>query len=148
MQRLKFLNTRDRKELFKQLKEQFGAEELDYIFFENSQEKIFILSKDYANANLENINVNNLGMYFARRENDGLRLTIEGAQLINAKKNIIELGKEQIDLWMKGKDIPMEGNLGYVIVKNNKDVFGCGMLKNNILRNMVPKERRLVKITD
>jgi NOL1/NOP2/fmu family ribosome biogenesis protein len=148
MQKLKFLNSREKKELFKQLKEQFDCNELDMIFLENSQSKIFALSKDYAKADLEKVNVNNLGLYFAKKEREGIRLSIEGAQMVNARKNIIELNKEQANLWMKGEDITMEGNSGFVIIKSDNDIFGCGMLRNNILRNMVPKERRLTKISE
>ena len=149
MVQLKALNTREKKEIFQMLEEQFGIKEhVDYIFFENNKEKIFIISSAFAQLNQAQVRINNIGMYFATREKDGLRLSIEGAQLVNAKKNSIELTKEQAHQWMKGEDIPMEGNLGYVIVRYKKDTFGCGSLKNNILRNMVPKERRLHSITE
>lgn len=149
MQKLTFLNTRERKELFKQLEEQFGCtESLDFIFFENSQDKIFLLSKEYAGLDLHGLRVNNLGLYFVKREREGLRPSIEGAQLIHAKKNVLALDKKQAEQWMQGEDIPFEGDAGFVILKKDGDVLGCGMLRNNILRNMVPKERRLQSITE
>lgn len=149
MPQVKFFNTRDRKELFNQLKEQFDFQvELDYLFFEASDDKIFLLSKDFASVDLEGLRVNNKGMYFAKRERDGLRLSIEGSQMIQAKKNLIPLNKAQAETWMKGEDILMDGNVGFVIVQQDKDILGCGSLRNNILRNMVPKERRLHSITD
>ncbi|HIH15001.1 MAG: hypothetical protein QT08_C0003G0008 [archaeon GW2011_AR17] len=148
MQEMRFLNSKERKELFQKLEEQFAAKpEIDCLFFENSQDKVFLLSKDYASFDVQALRVNNRGMYFAKREREGLRLTIEGAQLLKARKNVVLLDKKQAELWMLGEDIPMEGNQGFIILQHGEDILGCGMLKNNILRNMVPKERRLHSIT-
>lgn len=148
MQEMRFLNSKEKKELFQQLEKQFGAQaELDCLYFENSQGKIFLLSKDYASFDPKGLRVNNRGMYFAKREREGLRLTIEGAQLFQAKKNVLDLDAKQAELWMLGEDIPFEGNQGFVLLRCEKDILGCGMLKNNVLRNMVPKERRLHSIT-
>lgn len=149
MYKVNFLNSREKKEIYKQLKEQFGVvEELPFAIFENNQGKLFLLSNKYGDIETKNININNMGLYFAQREREGLRLSLEGTQLIQATKNILELNKEQADLWMKGDDIPFEGHAGFIIVKLNNDILGCGMLKNNAIRNMVPKSRRLNSITE
>ena len=148
MQRVGFYNSKEKKELFHTLKEQFGVtEEPDVLFFENSQDKIFVLSKDFAHINPQGMRINNSGMYFAKKEREGLRLSIEGAQLLDIRKNIIPVNKAQAELWMKGDDIPFEGKSGFVVIQHEKDILGCGMLKNDLLRNMVPKERRLHSIT-
>ena len=87
-------------------------------------------------------------MYFAKKEREGLRLSIEGAQMLDIRKNIIPVNKAQAELWMTGGDIPLSGHSeGFVILQQNKDILGCGMLKNDLIRNMVPKERRLHSIT-
>jgi len=148
MQQVTFYNSKDKKQLFRQLKEQFGVEkELDVLFFENSQDRIFLLSKDFAHINPQGMRINNSGMYFAKKEREGLRLSIEGAQMLDIRKNIIPVNKAQAELWMKGGDIPIIGHEGFVVLQHDKDILGCGMLKNDILRNMVPKERRLHSIT-
>ena len=118
-----------------------------YAFSASYQQKIFLLSKDYSSLDTNGLRINNMGMYFAKKEREGLRLTIEGAQLLHAKKRVISLTKEQAEQWMQGEDIPMEGNQGFVILHAGEDILGCGMLKNNLLRNMTPKERRLRSIT-
>ncbi len=149
MQELHALNAREKKALYKQLEDQFGVtEKLPYLILENTKNKIYLLSTDYAKLDLKGLRVNNMAMYFGKKERDGFRLSIEGAQLVKAKKNVIELTKSQANLWLQGKDIPMEGNKGFVILKFGKDVLGCGALKNDILRNMVPKERRLHSVKD
>ena len=149
MQSLRFYNSKEKKELLKQLEEQFGInEELEVLFFENSQDKIFVLSKEFAEIDPKGLRINNSGMYFAKKEREGLRLSLEAAQLFSIRKNIIPVNKAQAELWMQGQDISLEGDMGFVILKQEKDILGCGMLKNNILRNMVPKERRLHIITN
>lgn len=149
MQRVGFYNSKEKKELFQQLQEQFGvAKELDVLFFENSQDKIFVLSKAFAQIDPKNLRINNSGMYFAKKEREGLRLSIEGAQLLDIHKNIIPVNKVQAELWMKGEDIALKGNEGFVLLQHERDILGCGMLKNDVLRNMVPKERRLHSITE
>tara|TARA_Y100000310_G_scaffold345695_1_gene468428 strand:+ start:12363 stop:12812 length:450 start_codon:yes stop_codon:yes gene_type:complete len=149
MQDLKALNTREKKDIYKKLKEQFGHDEkFDQIVLLNPKEKIYLLSKGYADLDVKGMRINNKALYFGKLEKDGLRLSIEGSQLIKANKNVIELNKEELHQWMKGEDIAKEGSPGYVIVKHKKDIFGCGMHKNNVLRNMVPKERRLHSVTE
>jgi len=145
---MKILNSREIKAIYKQLEEQFGnKKKLDFGFLENNKDKIFLISKKYAELDTKRLRVNNLGMYFAKRQIDGIRLSIEGSQMIEPTKNIIQLNKEQMEQWLKGEDIPFEHETAYVIVKHNKDVLGCGRVVNNILRNMVPKERRLKSLS-
>ncbi len=141
---MKILNSREIKAIYKQLEEQFGnKKKLDYGFLENNKDKIFLISKDYANLKTEKLRINNMGMYFGKRQIDGFRLSIEGSQMIEPTKNIIQLNKKQMELWVKGEDVPFEHNTAYVIVKHKDDTLGCGRVVNNLLRNMVPKERRI-----
>ncbi|MFH1505412.1 MAG: hypothetical protein ABIE94_00270 [archaeon] len=149
MQKLQILNTRDVKDIIKKLKEQFGYEEkLDYVVLQNNKGKIYLISRDLVNIETQNLRVDTLGLYFGKQEADGIRLSIEGSQIIGPKatKNIIELEDEDRDLWVKGYDMDMAGELGFVIIKNKDDFLGCGKLKNNKLYNYVPKSRRLMVI--
>ena len=145
---MKILNSREIKAIYKQLEEQFGnKKKLDYGFLENNKDKIFLISKKYAELDTKKLRVNNLGMYFAKRQIDGIRLSIEGSQMIEPTKNVIQLNKEQMEQWVKGEDIPFEHQTAYVIVKHKDDTLGCGRVVKNLLRNMVPKERRLKSLT-
>ena len=95
MQKLKALNSRELKQLYKELNEQFGVEEkLDFIVLENTKDKLYLLSRDYEKLDVSKLRVNNKGMYFGKKERDGLRLSIEGSQLIDAKKNVVVLNEE------------------------------------------------------
>lgn len=142
---LKILNSREKKRLFKELSLQFGdIDKLDYVFMQNNKDKIFVITRDIENINLEKLRINNGGLYFAKKENAGIRPSIEGAQLIKATKNIIEVSSEQTDKWMRGEDFEIKGDYkGYVIIKSKSEIFGCGQYKDGIVRNMVAKERRI-----
>ena len=59
----------------------------------------------------------------------------------------MELDKKGMQNWVEGKDVPVEHETCYVIVKYKDDVLGCGRVVKNILRNMVPKERRLKELS-
>jgi len=151
------------------------SEKLDYYFLLNQRDKIYIINKSFSMVDFDIMNVQHIGLYFCEWQNarhfdhavnsNGLRayrnnvvrLSIEGSQimfeLFNAKiqKNILELNKEQISLWIKGNDVAVDDNNfikdiivdSYVIVKNDGDVYGCGIIKNGILLNFVSKNRRL-----
>jgi len=146
---MKILNTREMKQIYKVLEEQFGNKKvLEFGFLENNKDKLYLISKEYAQIDEKTLRINNLGLYFGKREIDGLRLSIEGSQLIEPTKNIIQLNKEQMELWVKGEDISIEHPTSYVIVKYENDSLGCGKVINNNLRNMVSKERRLKSLQE
>jgi len=151
LQKMRILNTREVKEIIEKLDEQFGFnEKLDYAFLQNNKEKIFLMSKDLGNVDVSGLRIDSLGLYFAKLEKQGLRLSIEGSQIIGPKcnKNILELKDEQRELWVKGYDLDIDGDLGFVIIKNKDDFLGCGKLRNNKLYNYVPKSRRLMVINE
>jgi NOL1/NOP2/fmu family ribosome biogenesis protein len=149
MQHLKILNRKEIKVILKFLKENFDmSSEPDYVFFENPKGKIYLLSKKFADLDEKRLRINNLGLYFGKKEKDGFRLTLEGAQLIGAKKNIIEISKDQMAGWMRGEDLEAEHDSNvYVIIKHKKDILGCGKFKDGKILNSVPKERRITKVS-
>jgi NOL1/NOP2/fmu family ribosome biogenesis protein len=148
MQKLKALNSRELKEFYKVLEEQFGhkGKFKDFVL-ESSKEKLYLLSRDYEKLEVTNLRVNNKAMYFGKKEKDGLRLSIEGAQLVKATKNVVELDKKGVERWVSGEDVNVKHETDYVIVKFKDDALGCGRVVNNVLRNMVPKERRLKELS-
>ncbi|MBT4397542.1 hypothetical protein HOD38_04705 [archaeon] len=148
MQKLKALNSRELKDFYKKLDEQYGhIGKFDSIVLVSSKDKIYLLSRDYEKLDVDKLKVNNKGMYFGKFERDGLRLSIEGSQFIDAKKNVVELDADGMENWVMGKDVKIEHSTDYVIVKFKDDILGCGRVVNNVLRNMVPKERRLKELT-
>jgi len=146
---LKILNTRDVKKIHEQLNKQFGyKKKLDYAFLKSARGRIYLVTRDIAEINFEELNIDTVGFYFATEDDSGeLRLTIEGSQLVgpNAKHNVLELSDGLFKLWFAGHDIETKEELkGYVIIKNNNDYYSCGRIVNGTLRNFVPKTRRII----
>src|SRR3989338_7453498 len=148
MQNLKILNRKEKKAILDQLKTQFEVHlDLPYIFLINSEEKIFLITRDLTKIDLDQLRVNDIGLYFGKKEKDGIRLSIEGSQIIgkNAKKNVLELTEEETMHWFRGLEIPVAKDIpGYLLLKNKNDFIGCGKCKNGRIINYVEKGRRIL----
>jgi NOL1/NOP2/fmu family ribosome biogenesis protein len=144
---LKILNKKQIKEILALIKQQWNADiDLDYAFLKDKDDKIFIINKEFAELDLTKLRINNIGLYFAQKMIDGLRLSIEGSQIIGpkAKKNILELNKKQTKEWFQGNDIEVKTEMqNYVILKHESDFLGTGKIKENKILNYIPKARRL-----
>lgn len=143
-----FLNKKEITAILNKIREQFGINELglDYVFVKNKENKIYIISNDLKRIDMNNFRINSYGSYFCKIDNSGIRMTVEGSQLIGklAMKNVLELDNEQIKEWIKGNQVDIKSEMkGFVLIKNKKDFFGCGLIKDNILLNYFPKTRRL-----
>lgn len=148
------LNSREKKRVHQQLQEHYGyTGTLEYEFYLNeNKKKYFLLGKEASDYDTEGMRVETYGLYFAREMPDGIRLTIEGTQLIgpDCTKAILELGDEQHNLWIRGNDLTVGDELsGWLILKHNNDFVGCGKVvkkeingEHNIsLHNYIPKAR-------
>lgn len=146
MQNLKILNTREAKEIFSTIESQWGAKlKLDYALLQNNQNRIFLANRELSKISLEKLRINSIGMYFCETGN-GIRLSIEGSQLVGPKanKNIAEINEDQAKRWMKGEDLDIEGDYsGFVILKNKDDFLGTGKYRDGTILNYVGKERRI-----
>lgn len=120
------------------LLKQFGAE-IDLEFYMGGKNRIYAL-KD---CKIEVGEVHR-GIYFGTLEKDGLRLSIEGSFIVGkvAEKGVLEIDEEKAIRWLKGEDIECSVR-GYWIVKWGEYFLGCGKGNGKILRNYVPKDRRL-----
>lgn len=145
MQTLNAMNSREIKQVRLMIEEQFGVKPaFDTAFFKNSEDKIFLMSKSFAEIDPQKLRINSMGLYFGKLENAGLRLSIEGSQLVNPQKNVVEISKDDAHKWMLGDELKVDDKLqGYAAVKCDDDILGCGFCKNGKLINYVPKGRRL-----
>jgi len=144
---IKVLNSKEKKEILKKIKEQWDAEfKEDFDFLLTEREKIYVVDKEIAKIDFSKIKINSIGMYFGKLFKDELRLSIEGAQLIGkkAKRNIIELDDFEARSYMKGNDIEKKSDCsGFVLLKNNNDFIGTAKYKDAKIMNYMPKERRI-----
>ena len=142
--RYQVMNSKEVKVFHKKLEGQFGFKgRLDCLFFEK-KDKIYIISKGYRDLDVKKFNINSMGLYIAKEDLGGVRLSVEGSQLVGPKssKNIVEVldPKE----WMCGNDILVKEKLkNFVLVKYKKDFLGCGFFKKGKLLNYIPKSRRM-----
>ena len=146
---MKIIYASEKKHLLKQLNKQFGIEKLPYLLLKFGEDKIRVYSGDLSTEELRvldaNLNIENIGLYFAKEEKDGIRLTLDGIQIIKEQitKNILELTDQQAEDWLKGKDLDIKADRGFLILKNNNEFIGCGKSTGERIANFVPKERRI-----
>jgi hypothetical protein len=61
-----------------------------------------------------------------------------------ATKGFIEVDKKNATRFMSGEDLEVENEgKGYVIVKYKDECLGVGLLKENVIKNQVPRAKRL-----
>jgi len=146
---MKPLSSSQKKKILEQLEDQFGINSLPYLFLQFGKDKIRIysgnLSKDNLNSLDKNTRIENMGLYFARIQPDGIRLTIDGIQLVKNQitKNIMEINDSQAEDWFKGNDLDIKAESAFKILKNNEEFIGCGKSTGDRITNFVPKERRI-----
>ncbi|MDI9642531.1 MAG: hypothetical protein QFX37_03320 [Archaeoglobales archaeon] len=89
------------------------------------------------------------GIYFGKLEKDGLRLSIEGSFIVGktAKKGVLELEEKEAMDWLSGKDLKRDYK-GYCILKWGEYFLGCGKGNGKMIKNYVPKDRRLRAVSE
>lgn len=146
---MKPLTSSDKKRIIEQLNRQFGISELPYLIIQFGKEKLRLYSGNLSKEELyyldKEIRIENIGLYFAKQEPDGIRLTLDGVQLLKDQitKNIIELNEQQADDWLKGNDLIGVWDKGWKILKYKNEFIGCGKSTEQKISNFMPKERRI-----
>ena len=148
MPELKILNNKEIKEIYELIGKQWGAKiKLDYGFLKNSKNRIFVINKDISRIDMPKLRLNSVGMYFCEIDAKGIRLSIEGSQIIGPKaaKNVVELNEEETRKWFKGEDLEKECKdcNGFIILKHKNDFLGTGKYSNGRILNYVGKTRRI-----
>ncbi len=120
------------------------------VLMSGSKEKIWLCNKEIAELPVENWRVNSVGIYFGRFDRGKLRLSIEGAMMINAKRNFAVI--EDWKKFVTGFDIDSFECFDcdeneYVIVKYKKDTLGIAKFDGKILMNVLPKGRKIKKLS-
>ena len=151
MQRLKFLNTREKRDVMLTLEEGYGFKgELDGVLLLSSKQKYYLLSRGMEKIPLQEekkLRIDKAGLYIGRKTPEGIRLSIEGSQLIGpcAGKHILKISNEQLEAWVKGENLALDNfdGEGYFIVKHDNDFMGCARIKRGIAENLMTKNRRI-----
>jgi len=162
----KILNTREKKEIYELIKNQFFSSDEKFNMFityfdrfvllRSPKDRIYIINKEAFEIELSNLRIDNLGMYFGTIEKDGIRLSIEGSQIIGqfSDKNILSVNETFIKKWLSGYEFSYNDldNMNidfnkfrgkYILIKYKKDFVGCGKINQDRLMNFIPKSGRI-----
>jgi len=152
--RFKILNEREKTEITRMLKNQFGITELPGILLQRGSERLFLYQGDLVGKELENLEktfiLERVGIYFAKivpGENK-IRLSIDGVHIIKDQitKNIFELTDEQAKHYLQGEELYIETpeeERRFVIMKYKNDFWGTGKASAEKISNFIPKARRI-----
>lgn len=144
---MKILSSSQKKKIIDNLNEQYGITFLPYLLIKFGKEKIRLYSGNLSKNELinldRNLRIESIGIYFAKEQPEGIRLTIDGIHLTDINKNILEINDDESDKWFKGYDLAINAGKGFKILKNNNDFIGCGKSTGQKISNFVPKERRV-----
>jgi len=150
MQNIKILNKKEIKSILELIKNQWGASaDMDYAFLKTDKGKIYVVNSDISKLELGKLRINSIGLYFAEIRDGGIRLSIEGSQIIGpkSKKSVLELNDNEAKEWMRGNDLEMKGDFsGFLIIKHKEDFLGCGKYANGKILNYIGKARRVNSI--
>jgi len=147
----KFIKSSEKKEILKELNEQFGITELPYLFIESGKEKIRAFSGSLSKEEIIEIgkmaNVEGVGIYFFKKEVTGIRPSFEALTILKNQitKNILDIDDKQMELWIRGYDLDLKVKEGIYAIRHGKDFIGCGKSNGKAIFNYVPKERRIRK---
>lgn len=132
---MEFMSKRDMKKFLKP----FGITAKET--FIKQKDKIYMVSKEIENLKEENYKLITAGVYIGKIEHQGLRLSIEGTQLLRPEDNVLQVKDLK---WLEGKDIETKQKFqGFVAIKHKDDFLGSGLFKQGKIQNYVPKIRRI-----
>ncbi len=139
----------EKKRIVEKLKEQYGISKVKHLLIRFGREKIRAFSGNLSSDELRkldaNLRIESAGMYVAKQQDDGIRLSLDALFIFKEQitKNILELTDEQAEQWFKGNDIIIKEDRNFKILKNNGELIGCGKSTGEKITNFMPKERRI-----
>ena len=139
----RIFHSKDKEVVVRLLNEQFGIKDLDFEVKIGGKGRIYAFRK-CSYERIKGIKEHNIGIYIGKLERDGIRLSLEGCYLLKDKisKNLIEVDDDLALKWLRGEDIPTKVR-GYVVLKWKNYLIGCGKGNGKVIKNFVPKDRRL-----
>ena len=146
----KILSKGEKAEIESELNKRFGIEKVPGIIVKKGKEKLFLFTGSLNKRQIKDLEreipIERIGIYFAKMEQGGIRLSIEGVQIIKdqVKKNIFELDEKQAEHWMKGNELNIStGKKGFLVMKYKDNFLGSGKASAEKIGNFIPKSRRL-----
>ena len=150
MNQLKILSKQEKQDLEKELEKQFGIKSIPGIIVRRGEERLFLFTGNLVARQIKQLEkiipIERVGVYFAKWVEGGVRLSIEGTQILSSqiKKNIFELNSKQAEDWMKGRELNIKSEKqGFLAMKYKEEFLGTGKASAEKIGNYIPKSRRL-----
>ncbi len=147
---LKILSLKEKKEIEKDLERQFGIKYVPGLIIQKGRERLFLFGGKLNPKGIKDLEmlvpIERVGVYFAKVVDGGLRLSMEGAQILRnqIEKNTFELDDKQAEIWMHGSELLIKtGKYGFLVMKHKEDILGTGKASVEKITNFIPKSRRL-----
>lgn len=147
---IKIIEGKEKQKILEILNNEFGIEKLNGKLIVSGKEKIFFYTGNLTNEQLRELEkfipIERVGVYLAKNEEGKIRLSIEGSQILKneIKKNIVELNKNEMEIWMMGHELLKKTDFReFVILKYKEDFLGTGKASAEKINNFIPKSRRL-----
>ncbi len=119
----------------------------DWVFYTRNNKKIWLTNQDVDNLEKKNLNIETIGIYFCYIDENTLRLSPEGAQLVGEKatKNVLDISLEDANKIIRGFDIEVKNNLDatYVILRSPLGIIGVGKNHKTKILCQIRKNRRI-----
>lgn len=125
------------------LEERFGVEQEDLEGFALREVAgdIWLVSEDMETA----LDALTYGFRFIRIQDIGLKPTTYALQFLNDRieKNVVSLTDNQLESILAGELVPVtpDAEEGYVALKYEGRILGCGLYKNETVSSRIPKGR-------
>jgi NOL1/NOP2/fmu family ribosome biogenesis protein len=146
---LKVLNSREKKLVNERIYSQWGCGlDKQLVWLLSSKDRLYVAHPGVGSVGFNRLKVDKVGLYVATVDDKGVRLSIEGSQLIGpaAVKNVVDVSDDALRQWFRGEDIAVEtgGCSGPVILRRGRDFVGCGKVTGKGVLNFIPKARRIL----
>ena len=130
------------------LRDRFGIDKSvfeDYALLEDRD--IWITSKEAAKFDMKFWR--RKGIRLVRIFKKSFKFTTSGMQIFgkHATRNVVTIGESDLEKFLKGQNVRINADNveeGQVIVKFGEDVIGSAIYRNGMLKNQLPKGRRLL----
>ena len=147
---MKLLSPRERKFIENRLRSIYGVEAgFDgLVLIKCGRRRIRAATKETLELASRLRGVQQIGLYVMKIANGAISLSVEGSQLLDGeiKSNVIELGEEQVERWMKAIPIKIERACRgrYVVGKFGRLYLGSARVsRSGLLYPQIPKWRRI-----
>lgn len=149
MQQLKILNSKEIKKIKELVTAEFGAFlKEEYAYLQNEKDKVYLVNREITKVNLNNLKIDKIGLYFAEVQENQVRLSKEGAQLLRLQneqlQNVVSLNETETKNYFAGQDLNKD--LGeqnrMVLLEHGQNILGCARYKDKKILNFLPKIHR------